>query len=40
MNDLSEDERMLHGMLMINSPKGPVDEIIVQVDLECSCVMV
>ena len=32
MNDLSEDERMLPRMLMINSPMGTGDEIIVPGD--------
>ena len=40
MKDLGEEERMLPRMLLINSPMGPEDEMIVPGDLECSCNMV
>ena len=40
MKDLGEEERMLPRMLLINSPMGPGDEMIVPGDLEDSCNMV
>ena len=40
MKHLGEEERMLPRMLLINSPMGPGDEMIVPGDLEDSCNMV
>ena len=39
MKDLCEKERMLPRMLLINSPMGPEDEMIVPGEVECSCIM-
>ena len=36
VKDLGEEEKMLPRMLLINSPMGPEDEMIVTGDLECS----
>ena len=35
--DLGEEERMLPRILLINSPMGLEDEMIVPEDLKCSC---
>ena len=40
VKDLGEEEIMLPRMLLINSPIGPEDEIIVPGDLDCSCNMI
>ena len=37
---IGEEERMLPRILLISSSMGPVDEMIVPGDLECSCNMV